>query len=228
MVESSDHMSFFSRFLRRSAPASRVDGLLGYYGLGEWWLSTFSEAERQHIEARYQPMGAPPASRLLTRGPISSTSQTAVEFLSGLAGWFRTVDDASLALRIRAKMDELSQSHPGVGPGFYQGRHFTTCVEEVKTLKRTGDAEGAERLLLALVDATEDESRAKGRGWGVAPWYYQELAKLYHARKDYAAEVAILERYVGQEQAPGASPAELFLRLERARALLTDQQEHDR
>jgi hypothetical protein len=52
-------------------------------------------------------------------------------------------------------------------PGYYQGRHYTTYVEEVKALKRSGDNEAVEWLLLALIDATEAESRANEEG--VAP-----------------------------------------------------------
>lgn len=107
--------------------------------------------------------------------------------------------------------------HP-LRPGYYRGRHYTTYVEEVKALKRSGDDQAAERLLLALVDASEAESRATGGG--VAPWYYEELAKLYREREDYAAEVAILEHFEHQTHAPGVKPPQLLGRLEKARALL--------
>lgn len=103
-------------------------------------------------------------------------------------------------------------------PGYYQGRHYTTYVNDVTAFKRSGDTEAAERLLRALVDATEAESRAKGEG--VAPWYYEELAKLYRERKDYPAEVAILERFEHQPHAPGVKPPQLLERLAKARALL--------
>ncbi len=113
-------------------------------------------------------------------------------------------------------MEHFSNSNER--PGYVQGRHYTAYVEEVKALRRSGDDQGAERLLLALVDATEAESRAT-RG-GVAPWYYEELAILYRERKDYAAEVAVLERFGCQPHAPGVKPPRLQERLEKARLLL--------
>lgn len=116
--------------------------------------------------------------------------------------------------------DQFSRANPVERPGYYHGRHYTTFVEEVKALKRRSDGEAVERLLLALVDATEAESRANGPGWGVAPWYYEELAKLYRGSKDYAAEVAILERFEQQPHAPGVKPPQLLERLAKARALL--------
>ena len=220
-------MGFFSRFGKQPEPTSTVEGLLGYYGLGDWWLTTFSQAERDVIEARYQPMGERPGSRPLTQGRIGSVSMPASQFLATLAGWFRKVDDASIAQRIRTKIDELSQTNPVSGPGYYRGRHYTTFVEEVKALNRTGDDEAVERLLLALVDAVEAESRAKGPKWGVAPWYYEELAKLYRGRKDYAAEVAILERFKQQPNGAGVKGPMLTERLDKARALLAKQNRSD-
>ena len=65
--------------------------------------------------------------------------------------------------------------------GLYKGRHYTTYVEEVKALKRAGDYVGAERLLLALVGAAENEARANR--WRVAPGYYNQLAIIYRKTK---------------------------------------------
>lgn len=167
-------------------------------------------------------MGMRPGSHPLTQGRIGSTSQTAGDFLLGLTSWFRRAEDTAIAQRIRAKMDELAQAHPVTGPGYYRGRHYTSYVEEVKALKRSGDTAAAARLMLALVDAVEAEGRAKREG--VAPWYYEELAKLYRERKDYPAEVAILERFEHQRHAPGVKPMRLLERLAKARALLAKSQ----
>jgi len=99
--------------------------------------------------------------------------------------------------------------------GYYKGRHFTTYVEEVKQLKRAGKLEEAKALLLELVKATEEE----GKYTGVGPWYYEQLAIIHRGTKDYASEVAILERFAKQKHAPGAKPAQLLERLDKARAL---------
>jgi hypothetical protein len=73
-------------------------------------------------------------------------------------------------------------------PGFYKGRHFSTYAGEIVDLKRTKQLERAEELLIHLVDATEEMSRATGMG--VAPWYYRQLAIIYHSQMDYTAEIA--------------------------------------
>lgn len=102
--------------------------------------------------------------------------------------------------------------------GYVDGKHFTEYVETVRELKRAGRLDEAEALLLKLVDATEAESRA-GVG-GVAPWYYKQLAIIYRKQTNPDKEVAILQRYEGQEKAPGATPPLLAQRLKKAEELL--------
>ena len=98
--------------------------------------------------------------------------------------------------------------------------HYTNCVETIKQLKREGKHVEAIELLEKTVDATERESKKFGKGWGVAPWYYEQLAIIYRKENMYDKEVAILERYQSQEKAPGVSPEKLKVRLEKAKQLL--------
>jgi hypothetical protein len=102
-------------------------------------------------------------------------------------------------------------------PGFVSGRHYTAYVDHVKELRRQGDEVPAEKLLLRLVEATEAEAREEG--WGVAPWYYEQLAISYRKRGNIACEIAILERFVRQQHASGVLPPQLLKRLEKARQL---------
>jgi hypothetical protein len=120
-------------------------------------------------------------------------------------------EDCELHLGLRSGTDDKPTA------GRVRGRHYTDYVEDVKALRRSDKNEAAERLLIELVEATEEESRV--RGTGVAPWYYEQLAIIYRKRKDRIAEVAILERYASQTHAPGAGPAKLSERLTKAREL---------
>jgi hypothetical protein len=97
-------------------------------------------------------------------------------------------------------------------------KHYTEYVEDVKALKRIGDWFSAEQVLLELIEAVEKESAEKN--WGVAPWYYQQLAIVYRRQERYSDEVSVLERYAGQKKAPGVGPSKLEKRLESARRLL--------
>ena len=104
--------------------------------------------------------------------------------------------------------------------GSVDGFHYTEYVEHIKQLKREKKHQEAIDLLLKLVDATESEAKEAGGGWGVAPWYYEQLAILYRKEKRYADEIAILERYMAQEKAPGAGPTKLATRLIKAKELV--------
>lgn len=92
-----------------ASPASKapevIKGALGYFGLQDWWLSTFSQQERLHIQARFQPLGSPANS--LTQGDIRYSSGTAAGLLSALAGWFTKENDRALAYRLLQKAEEL-------------------------------------------------------------------------------------------------------------------------
>jgi len=94
-------------------------------------------------------------------------------------------------------------------------QHYSAYADDVMELKRQGRSDDAETLLIALVEAAEDESRAQGGG--VAPWYYEQLAIIRHKRRDHDGEIEVLERYAAMPHAPGCGPANLALRLSRAK-----------
>jgi hypothetical protein len=68
-------------------------------------------------------------------------------------------------------------------------------VEVVKSLTRENRLEDTEKLLLALISATESDSE-----FGVAPWYYEKLAISYRKKKDLNAEIGILKRFLQYKQ----------------------------
>ncbi len=77
--------------------------------------------------------------------------------------------------------------------GLVRGKHYTTYVETMKELKRRGSYDAAEKLLLELIDATEEESRIER--WRPAPAYYEHLAIVYRKLARYGDEVAVLRRF---------------------------------
>jgi hypothetical protein len=153
--------------------------------------------------------------------------------------WFKNIfgkpktEDDDILQKFNAQMVEIKCA------GKVDDGHYTDSVEKAKSLKREGKNPEAIELLLKCVDATEKEAKSanstpsvldekfafldKGRsesGWGVAPWYYEQLAILYRKEKQYQKEVEILERYEKQEKAPGVGPQKLAERLIKARELL--------
>lgn len=198
---------------------SKVEGLIAFYKLQEWWFSSFTHDEREYIDSRYQPMEAPPHT--LTQGKILQREQPAPEFLNSLNTWFRSKNDSAIAERIHQKLIELAKEHPVVKSGYYGGRHFTTYVRDFEILKKNKDLPELENLLIELVKATEAESEINDMG--VAPAYYSELAILYRKQKEYTKEISILERFAKQKHARGVMPAKLLERLEKAKQIAANQ-----
>jgi hypothetical protein len=195
-----------------------VEGKILYYGLVDWWFSVFSDAEREYIDNRFQPMNQPTHS-LTKRRYVTNDGERidAAVFLNSLATWFRDKSDASILKRIHEKIVALGEEKPISGPGYVDGRHFVTFVNDVKELKKLGNLDEAERLLLKLVVAMEKACKINDEG--VAPWYYHELAKIYRKKKEYQKEVTILKRFSHQKHARGVGPKKLLERLEKARVL---------
>jgi len=89
----------------------KVAGYIGYWGLSDWWLSTFSEEERSYIKYKVRTMRAGPNA--LTEGTpfiiTNSTHNNVSFFLVNLVNWFREPKDNSIARRIAMKALELAE-----------------------------------------------------------------------------------------------------------------------
>jgi len=86
-----------------------VGGTLGYFGLGDWWLATFTKEERDYIEEKHTPMGGLPGVTL-TKGN-GANSGTAAGLLISLSTWFMGPGDRHLAAKMLDKADSLAGSN---------------------------------------------------------------------------------------------------------------------
>jgi len=90
---------------------AKVEGELGYFGLGHWWLSAFTKSQRAHMEGAFQAPGLAPTARALTRGKSQRTFRSAAGLLTALAGGLRNMpEDRDLAARILAKAEERARA----------------------------------------------------------------------------------------------------------------------
>ena len=83
-----------------------VQGALGYFHLGDWWLTSFTEEERDYIDDKHRPMGGL-HDRPLTQGS-GANSGTAAGLLVSLSTWFMGPGDRHLAIRMIEKADSLT------------------------------------------------------------------------------------------------------------------------
>lgn len=102
---------------------NEVGGDLKYFGLVDWWLSTFSEEEQDYIIRTFSGGGVGGVTAGFAEGPTTYTSLTAPGLLVALAGYFsRTTSDLHIARRILEKAEDLA-----LGPDRHPGQNF--CAE---------------------------------------------------------------------------------------------------
>lgn len=172
------------------------------------WLSKL-RPQQPAVPARVTPAASSPA----TPSPMSRAAQRA----AGKAAEQAQIRKANLAAGGATRARELK--------GQVRGKHYTEWVDTIRQLKRDGIADEALELLLECVGAAERDRD----GREPAPAYTLMAAVIYRQRKNYAAEVAILERWHAScpaaSRGPGTSQEELAARLTKARELLARQSE---
>lgn len=85
--------------------AKKINGLIAYFNLSDWWQLELSQNDRNKIMEKYQPMGSGSVS--LTDRNISSTSQTPIALLCGMVGWFAKEEDRHIAYKLIEKAEDL-------------------------------------------------------------------------------------------------------------------------
>lgn len=134
----------------------QVKGTIGFFGLADWWLSSFSEEEQKFIQNKFQPLGSSGDS--LTSGEIGWTSETAVGLLQSLAGWFLKEDERPIAYKLLAKAEELSKSGARIidvhfmygqklelsykdreKPGYLE-KAIEACIQQINLAPKAADA----------------------------------------------------------------------------------------
>lgn len=192
-----------------------IKGYIRYFHLENWWLSVFSESERNTILQTYRYW------ENLTQEDIWVSTIDVTSYLFGLSTFFRRKEHKSIQGKILDRMYFEANKCQVNKSGYYKNRHYSTFTPEITKLKKENKNEQLEELLIALVNATEEEE-GKTRN-GVAPFYYKELAILYHKQKNYRKEVDILCRFAENRHAAQSVSTQLLLRrLEKAKAGLED------
>ncbi len=178
------------KWFRRNQEADAIRGELGYFGLGEWWVKTFTREEREHIEAVYQPFGAGPG-RHLTSGEISSPTATAAGVLWGLAGWFNKPGQHHLARKILVKADAVA--------GEPLDRHFTLQqLIEVNYADRNNDPTAFDTAIRACerqIDLAPKAAKAFRSAYPNSPLPshvgYTQLAIVREKQGNYAEAIRL-------------------------------------
>jgi hypothetical protein len=178
---------------RTRSPA--INGELGLYRLGNWWLATFTEAERAHIERVYQPIGAGHGARPLTQGVWGWSSGNAVKLLTSLAGWFQEPEDRDLARRFLSKAEELAPAASILDAhALYQAK-IETYYRDRHDPAALAQAIHACEQQIALAPQVARAFKRKARGQPL-PGHagYRRLIAMRHTQGDFLAARALAKQ----------------------------------
>jgi len=135
----------------------------------------------------------------LTDGHLTGSSQSAVSFLTDLAGWFQKDPDRPIAYRILQKAEEL------VTPGTaIMDLHFLYQVKIETTYRDSHIPKGRERVLqacrqlIAIVPQAAAEFRKQYLGPLVEHRGFQRLAALHEYGKEYTQAIAVCKEALSQ------------------------------
>jgi len=189
-------MGIFNIFKKES---KQIKGSIGYLGLSDWWLSDFSESEREYIVRTFQPLGSNGES--LIKGDISYTSETPIGLLSSLAGWFNKKDDRTIANRMIKKAEEMINDSTNV-----LDIHFIYQSKlETYYKNRDNDLDALEKAIEACKQQIEIAPKAKvafQKEYKVSPLPshkgFEQLAIIEEKRKNYEIAIEISKEALEQ------------------------------
>lgn len=131
-----------------------IQGYIGYFGLQDWWLTTFSDDERRYIQTTFRPLGSSGDS--LTSGAITYTDDSAVGLLGALAGWFGKTEQRPIAHRILDKAVELLTTAPVLHVHFlYQQMIETYYKDQFEPEYMAKTVEACRRQIALAPDAAD-------------------------------------------------------------------------
>jgi hypothetical protein len=176
----------------------KVKGHIGYFGLADWWLSSFSDHERRYIQGRYQPLGL--SGNSLTSGDLSCSSQSVVRFLCGLAGWFGKPGDRRIACRILAKAEELSANEEhALDRHFLYGEKLSLYYKDREDPAFLDKAIQACKEQISVADRAARAFHAEYKGQAL-PGHkgYQQLAIILEKQNQFNEAITLCSRAAEQ------------------------------
>jgi tetratricopeptide (TPR) repeat protein len=184
-------------FINESEP---IQGEIGYFKLTDWWMTAFSDRERKHIESIFHPISTIQASGSpLTSGVIQSTTETAVGFLSALAGWFQKPEDRTIAHRILNKAMELSKDASALDNHYL----YQTIIQFNYRNRENGEnLKAAIDACLKMISLAPEAARAYKSEFPKEqlPGHkgYEQLAIIYEKQGRFQDAIAVSEQAANQ------------------------------
>ncbi|WP_394154816.1 hypothetical protein [Vibrio maritimus] len=175
----------------------KVNGIIKYLKLEDWWLNELTEEDRQIILYTYSPMGGEGS---IVDGEIKSSSQTQLHFFCGLIGWFSKPSLRHIAYKLIAKAETLidQQSDP-LDVHFLYGSKLEVCYKDRDTHPNGLDL--AIKACEQQIENAPSASKAFIRKCGgdlPAHKGFQQLAIVLEKQKRYDEAISLCEKAKSQ------------------------------
>jgi hypothetical protein len=124
-------------------------GELGHFRLTGWWMSSFSAAEQDHMEAAFGTSGLPAGAKPLTRDRGLASFPTVAVLLTVLADRLsEKLQDRALAAKVLAKAEERALAEDDI-----LGRYFVYHqMIHLHTRWRDGSAQARDLIFAACYE----------------------------------------------------------------------------
>lgn len=171
----------------------KVNGIIKYLNLEDWWLNELIDEEREIILNIYSPMGS---ENSIIEGEICSSSQTQLHFFWGLIGWFNKPDLRHIAYRLIAKAETLiDENSEPLDVHFLYGAKLEICYKDRDLLPNGLDlAIQACEQQIEKAPTAATTFRKKYAGDLPAHKGYCQLAIVLEKQKRYGEAISLCEK----------------------------------
>jgi tetratricopeptide (TPR) repeat protein len=174
--------------------AQQAEGIIGFYGLSDWWFTEFTEAERRYIERKYSPMGTGDNAKPLTHGKILESTGRASQLLWGLATWFKKPTDFRIAERILKKAEEAALDPVDLHYTYQQMIQVYYRAREIEP-KALDNANDACKKQVHISSQVSEKMKSEYPSLKLPSHVgYKQLAIILEKQKNYAEAIQLLKQ----------------------------------
>lgn len=171
----------------------KVNGIIKYLNLEDWWLNELNDEEREIILSTYLPMGS---DHSIIEGEIYSSSQTQLHFFWGLIGWFNKPDLRHIAYKLISKAETLIDNNSApLDVHFLYGTKLEVCYKD-RDLRPNGLELAIKACEQQIENAPAAATAFKQQYGGDLPAHkgFYQLAIVLEKQKRYSEAIALCEK----------------------------------
>lgn len=186
-------MGIFDLFKRKQ----KVNGIIKYLKLEDWWLNELNDEEREIILSTYSPMGS---EQSIIEGEIYSSSQTQLHFFWGLIGWFNKPGMRHIAYKLISKAETLIDNNSySLDVHFLYSTKLEVCYKD-RDLRPNGLELAIKACKQQIENAPAAVASFKQEYGGDLPAHkgFYQLAIILEKQKCYSEAIALCEKAKSQ------------------------------